>query len=211
MADATVDARDVTRREFLYYIWKTSMALFTAQSIGATIWFLIPKFREGEFGGSFPLPLDRIPAINAEPQEFLDGRFWLVNLDSEQPNERMYPVEDEDQPIRGVAAIYKVCTHLGCIYAWNVANQRFECPCHGSKYRLDGRRVESPAPRSLDRFQLSALDAGGAVLATAEADEEGFFQPLTLPAETVQVIVNTGALAQGPSQTLICDFRGDCP
>ena len=57
--------------------------------------------------------------------------------------------------ISGVAAIYKVCTHLGCIYKWNDASNRFECPCHGSKYRLDGRRIQSPAPVDLDRFEMT--------------------------------------------------------
>jgi cytochrome b6-f complex iron-sulfur subunit len=211
MADAAVSSRGMNRREFLYYIWGASMALFAAQSVGAVIWFLIPKFREGEFGGSFTLPTEKIPAINDEPFNFPDGRFWLVNLDSNQENERMYPVSDEPDGIQGVAAIYKVCTHLGCIYAWNTANQRFECPCHGSKYRLDGRRVESPAPRTLDRFELSAVDESGAILATAELDENDFYKPLVLPAGTTAVQIDTGALKQGPSQRLICDFRGNCP
>ena len=83
----------------------------------------------------------------------------------------MYLAPDEEQRIVGVAAIYKVCTHLGCIYDWNDANGRFECPCHGSKYRLDGRRIESPAPRSLDRFLVSAVDNDGNVLAESDVNE----------------------------------------
>jgi len=211
MAEAAVSAHAPNRREFLYYIWGASIALFSAQSVGAIIWFLIPRFREGEFGGSFTLPKDKLPAINAEPFNFPDGRFWLVNLDTEQPNERMYRVDDDPATLQGVLAIYKVCTHLGCIYAWNVANQRFECPCHGSKYRLDGRRVESPAPRTLDRFEVSAVDDGGVVLATSELDDNGFYKPLPLPTSTTAIKVNTGALKKGPSQRLICDFRGNCP
>ena len=123
----------------------------------------------------------------------------------------MYLAPDETEPIVGVAAIYKVCTHLGCIYAWNTANDRFECPCHGSKYRLDGRRVESPAPRSLDRFELSALDESGNILATADVGGDNFYTPLVLPANTASLSVDTGARKQGPSQPLLCSFRGNCP
>jgi cytochrome b6-f complex iron-sulfur subunit len=213
MAEATVSAGGVSRREFLYYIWGASIALFTAQFGGLMVWFMLPRFREGEFGGTFTLPSDVLPEVNAEPYDYPDGRFWLVNLDAANPQgeDRMYQAQDEEQPIQGVAAIYKVCTHLGCIYAWNSANNRFECPCHGSKYRLDGRRIETPAPRTLDRFRLAALDENDNVLATSEPDADGFYQPLVLPAGTAKVQVDTGDKKQGPAQTPLCSFDNNCP
>lgn len=213
MANQAATAENVgsgmSRREFLFYVWGASIALLTAQSAGLLVWFLIPRFREGEFGGLFPLDLDAIPDVNTQPADIPDGRFWLVNLDSGQPNELMYQAPDED-PIVGVAAIYKVCTHLGCIYSWTPANNRFECPCHGSKYRLDGRRIESPAPRTLDRFRMLALDANGNVLAESPLVND-FYQPLVLPAGTEVVSIDTGDRKLGPSQRLLCDFQGNCP
>lgn len=203
-------AGGISRREFLYYIWGASMAVFTAEFSGLMVWFMLPRFREGEFGGTFTLPVDILPGINEVPTDFPDGRFWLSSLDSSQPNELMWQAEDEDAPIQGVVAIYKVCTHLGCIYAWTAANNRFECPCHGSKYRLDGRRIESPAPRTLDRFNLEALDADDNVLASAE-EVDGFFQPLVLPSGTTQIRIDTGDKADGPSDTLLCQFASACP
>jgi cytochrome b6-f complex iron-sulfur subunit len=213
MAEAAVSNGGMTRREFLYYIWAASMALFTAEATGLIIWFARPRFQEGQFGGTFPVSAENVPAKNAPPVNFPDGRFWLVNLDTtiEEGQERMYLAPDEEEPIVGVAAIYKVCTHLGCIYAWNAANERFECPCHGSKYRLDGRRIESPAPRSLDRFQLAALDGNGEVLATADVSAENFYEALPLPDGTASLRVDTGARLKGPSLTLICEFRDNCP
>ncbi len=201
----------ISRREFLYYIWGASIALLSMQGAGLLVWFLIPRFREGEFGGSFTIDVAELPAVNDAPINFADGRFWLVNLDSTQPNERMYQAPDEPNPIVGVAAIYKVCTHLGCIYSWTPANNRFECPCHGSKYRLDGRRVESPAPRTLDRFLLQAIaDDEATVLGETELVGD-FYAPLPLPAGTAFLRVNTGSRKQGPSQPLLCDFQGNCP
>jgi len=212
---ATVDAgttgSGVSRREFLYYIWGASIALVTLQGAGLLLWFLIPRFREGEFGGTFTIDIAELPEINAPPINFADGRFWLVNLDSTQPNELMYQAPDEESPIQGAAAIYKVCTHLGCIYSWTPANDRFECPCHGSKYRLDGRRIESPAPRSLDRFLLQAIaDDETTVLAEATLDND-FYQPLPLPEGTAFLRVDTGSRKDGPTQPLLCDFQGNCP
>jgi len=214
MANAAVGAEEntggISRREFLYYVWGASMALVAAQSVGLLVWFLLPRFREGEFGGNFVVPVDSIPDVNAAPVNFPDGRFWLVNLNSTEPNELMYQAPDETQPIIGVAAIYKVCTHLGCIYAWTPANNRFECPCHGSKYRLDGRRIESPAPRTLDRFELTFLDADRNPLASSELVND-FYTPVQIPDGAVFASINTSAKKTGPSQELLCDFVGDCP
>lgn len=213
MANVAVnaDSKGITRREFLYYIWGASIALLTAQATGLLIWFLIPKFRAGEFGGLFPVTIDNLPEANAAPASFAEGRFWLVNLDTDQSNELMYLGDDESGNIKGVAAIYKVCTHLGCIYSWVAANNRFECPCHGSKYRLDGRRIESPAPRSLDRFKVLAVaEDQSTVLAESELVDD-FYQPLVLPDGTAYIQVDTGDKKQGPSQTLLCDFSGSCP
>lgn len=219
MASQAVAAQGVTgdvpggisRREFLFYVWGASIALLTLQGAGLLVWFLIPRFREGEFGGTFTLPAEVVPEVNAEPINFADGRFWLVNLDTEQPNDRMYQAPDETQPIRGVAAIYTVCTHLGCIYSWTPANNRFECPCHGSKYRLDGRRVESPAPRSLDWFLVQAVaEDETTVLAESELVND-FYEPLVLPSGTAFLRVNTGSRKDGPSEPLLCDFAGNCP
>jgi cytochrome b6-f complex iron-sulfur subunit len=211
---ADMNGGGISRREFLYYIWGASMALYAAEAGGLLVWFLIPRFREGEFGGTFTLPVENIPEVNAEPFNFPDGRFWLVNLDTTASvgSERMYKAQDETEETKGVAAIYKVCTHLGCIYAWTATNNRFECPCHGSKYRLDGRRIESPAPRTLDRFKLEALaDDRTTVLAEAELDADDFYTPVELPSNTSFVRFDTGSRKKGPSETLLCSFSGNCP
>ena len=215
MATIAADAGNngITRREFLYYIWGASMALVAVQSAGLLIWFLIPKFREGEFGGTFTLPVEDVPDVNFPPAGYAEGRFWLSNLDTDQPNELMTPADQDALPIRGVAAIYKVCTHLGCIYTWVDANGRFECPCHGSKYRLDGRRIESPAPRSLDRFKLSALaeDKVTVLAESAVSEESGTYLPLILPDDTAFIQIDTGAKKLGDSQNLLCSYAGNCP
>jgi len=215
MANVAVDAGNngITRREFLYYIWGASIALVAAQSAGLMVWFLIPKFREGEFGGTFTLPISDIPEVNTPPAGYSEGRFWLSNLDTDQPNELMTPADQDTLPIKGIAAIYKVCTHLGCIYTWVGANNRFECPCHGSKYRLDGRRIESPAPRSLDRFKLAALaDDKVTVLAeSAISEDSGVYMPLELPSEAAFIQIDTGSKKLGDSLKLLCSYAGSCP
>ena len=48
---------------------------------------------------------------------------------------------------QGVYAISLICTHLGCIVKSQADG--FECPCHGSRFALDGSLKKGPAPRAL--------------------------------------------------------------
>ena len=54
------------------------MALFLAETGGAILWFAIPRFRAGEFGGVFELDVTAVPPPDSGPVSFDAGRFWLV-------------------------------------------------------------------------------------------------------------------------------------
>ena len=55
---------------------------------------------------------------------------------------------DEGGSLHAVSA---VCTHLGCVVAFNEAERAWECPCHGSRFAGDGRVVQGPATADLPR------------------------------------------------------------
>lgn len=202
----------LSRREFLYYMWGASMAVFMAGTGGVTVWFLLPIFREEEFGGVFTIPVQDIPAPNtvlvlgqdsyAKSEE---GRYWLVNIGDRVIDDTRQP--GDYQLDSGIRALYRVCVHLGCLYKWVPTNDRFECPCHGSKFLTSGARIDGPARRNLDQFIIQVVDANGEVLAqtepsyppTSQASAEGTAVPI--PDGAVELRIDTGRRVSGAPNT----------
>jgi nitrite reductase/ring-hydroxylating ferredoxin subunit len=63
----------------------------------------------------------------------------------------------------GFYAVSAVCTHLGCITQWKPEASMIACPCHGSKFQPDGKKIEGPAPRPLPHYSIN-LTADGELL-----------------------------------------------
>jgi len=170
----------VNRREFLNLAWLASLGFLTLGVGGVTYLFSMPRFREGEFGGVVNIgTVADMPMVGSAPQNNPKVKLWLSNTEG------------------GASALYKVCTHLGCLYNWNDQEDKFICPCHGSQFTENGDYIRGPAPRSLDRFVIRAIDPNtGEVL--AEATDE----PLdvsNLPPDAV-IQVDTGKKITGASK-----------
>lgn len=52
----------------------------------------------------------------------------------------------------GFSVVTAICTHANCTVEWN-GSDRFECPCHGSKFTADGAVTSGPALRPLKIYQ----------------------------------------------------------
>jgi len=50
-----------------------------------------------------------------------------------------------------VTAVSPVCTHLGCQVNFNRAERSWDCPCHGSRFAVDGSVLQGPAVHRLER------------------------------------------------------------
>lgn len=59
---------------------------------------------------------------------------------------------------QGLYAISLVCTHLGCIVLHSEAG--FHCPCHGSKFDVNGALLKGPAPAGLSWMEITLLPNG---------------------------------------------------
>jgi glycine/D-amino acid oxidase-like deaminating enzyme/nitrite reductase/ring-hydroxylating ferredoxin subunit len=53
---------------------------------------------------------------------------------------------EEDGTLHVVSS---TCTHLGCTVKWNTAERSWDCPCHGSRFDVDGRVLQGPALKGL--------------------------------------------------------------
>jgi glycine/D-amino acid oxidase-like deaminating enzyme/nitrite reductase/ring-hydroxylating ferredoxin subunit len=66
-------------------------------------------------------------------------------------------------PAGGLHVVSLTCTHLACTVQWNDAEDTWDCPCHGSRFSIDGDVLEGPATRPLQR-----LDSDGSELEVGE-------------------------------------------
>ncbi len=148
----------LTRRLFILGGFWSALGLALVGTLGSPLDFMWPR-KLGGFGGPIPVTKDRIPQEpGSDPIRIVEGRFWLVNLvPGVTPN-------GEETP-GGVLALWQKCPHLGCTVPYRPEFEFlgrkgwFRCPCHGSTYTDAGVRVYGPAPRSLDRMQLT-IDPG---------------------------------------------------
>ncbi len=103
--------------------------------------------------GKVAIPLDRVKKLQRVGGSItirLKGREVLLARHSEQ----------------GVSAVSPICSHEKCTVAYRRAVKRFECPCHGSFFDVDGNVLNGPAthplrtwPASLDNDRI-VVDLG---------------------------------------------------
>src|SRR5260370_6970124 len=75
-----------------------------------------------------------------------------------------YVVKDETGKVN-VFAIN--CSHLGCSIALNAVDKTFDCPCHGSRFHLDGNVLHGPPQDPLSPLTCSKVSDPTTIHATS--------------------------------------------
>ncbi|MGK6352624.1 FAD-dependent oxidoreductase [Parapedobacter sp. DT-150] len=57
-----------------------------------------------------------------------------------------------------LSALNPVCTHAGCIVAWNDAEKSWDCPCHGGRYDVHGNVLTGPPRKDLQVIPITQDD-----------------------------------------------------
>ena len=55
-------------------------------------------------------------------------------------------------------AVSRKCTHLGCKLNFHEVEDYLECPCHQSRFTIEGLVARGPAKRDLDVFEVEKRD-----------------------------------------------------
>lgn len=55
---------------------------------------------------------------------------------------------------KGIIALSRVCTHLGCLVYFDEGEQKIICPCHAAKFTIEGHVLSGPAPKPLESIPL---------------------------------------------------------
>jgi cytochrome b6-f complex iron-sulfur subunit len=106
------------------------------------------------FLGTMQLPLPKV--FNEPPSIFKIGGMNDFPIGSYQliAEKNVFILRDR----RGIRAMSAICTHLGCVVT--ESPQGFLCPCHGSKFAMDGSVMSGPAPRALDWLEVDMAPDG---------------------------------------------------
>lgn len=148
--------KDITRRRFFLYAWAATTLTLLGEGAGILFNFLRPRVEEGTFGGQITVgKVEDFPVGSAT--YFRQGQFYLVHLEG------------------GFLALYRVCTHLGCIVHWEEEQQRFWCPCHAGVFNMKGEVLAGPPPRPLDLFPVEIVE-GEIIVDTGKIVQHSSFE-----------------------------------
>ncbi|MCK9510030.1 MAG: FAD-dependent oxidoreductase [Pigmentiphaga sp.] len=105
-----------------------------------------PAFIQGGIESAKHFIGDRfgLPRYKKEP-DLEPGQASVVRLQ----NDPVAAYRDDTGALHAVSA---VCTHMGCLVGWNQTDRSWDCPCHGSRFDVDGQVLHGPATKPLKKF-----------------------------------------------------------
>ncbi|MBX0305894.1 FAD-dependent oxidoreductase [Haloarcula salinisoli] len=92
-------------------------------------------------------------------EDYLGSQPSLDTVDLDPGDAGVYEVDDDPLAVYRdddgeIHARSAVCPHKGCLVAWNDGERSWDCPCHGSRFGVDGEVLDTPAVHGLDDVSL---------------------------------------------------------
>ena len=105
-----------------------------------------PRFVLENSRAGLHMVLDRVRERGGRPSEDLaPGEGDIVS----HGGRKVAGYRDEAGALHAVSTR---CTHLGCQVRFNAAESSWDCPCHGSRFSVDGDVLNGPATTPLERY-----------------------------------------------------------
>jgi 3-phenylpropionate/trans-cinnamate dioxygenase ferredoxin reductase subunit len=92
-----------------------------------------------------------VKTVDRTVEEIQPGHGAVVDV----AGKKLAVYRDESGMVR---ALSPKCSHMGCTVDWNDADRTWDCPCHGSRYGLDGEVLRGPAAKPLVMQVLGRKD-----------------------------------------------------
>jgi glycine/D-amino acid oxidase-like deaminating enzyme/nitrite reductase/ring-hydroxylating ferredoxin subunit len=109
----------------------------------------LPRFALENSRVGFHFIADRIKQRGSRPiEELAPGEGDIVSA----AGSKVAGFRDDDGALHAVSSR---CTHLGCQVVWNAAERTWDCPCHASRFSVDGEVLNGPAVDALERRPVS--------------------------------------------------------
>jgi len=93
--------------------------------------------------------------VDRTVDDLAPGHGGVIDLEGE----KLAVYKDEEGYL---VALSPRCTHMGCTVDWNDADRTWDCPCHGSRYAVDGEVIQGPAAKSLPMVHVKGERKAGA-------------------------------------------------
>lgn len=154
-ASASADVPSMGRRQFMNLVLGGSAAVTVLGALYPVAAYFVPPSSGGAGGG--------VAAKDALGNDVIASAFLANHQAGDRElaqglkGDPTYIVVTDNKEIASYG-LNAVCTHLGCVVPWNVAENKFMCPCHGSQYNAEGKVVRGPAPLSLALAHATVVD-----------------------------------------------------
>jgi glycine/D-amino acid oxidase-like deaminating enzyme/nitrite reductase/ring-hydroxylating ferredoxin subunit len=108
----------------------------------------VPHLVKHNFEVLKDLVVDYIKTSSSDVEKINEGEGKVLNFEGQH----LAVYKSQEGDLKAVSAI---CPHMGCTVHWNDFEKSWDCPCHGSRFDLEGEVLEGPALEGLAKIDIT--------------------------------------------------------